>query len=160
LTNPIRIKDSYPEEAMRSVGVAYNKGKAVISMFERWLGPEEFRTGVIRHLKAHAWANATAADFWAALGKQTAAPMNTFIDQAGLPLITAELIAPNQVRLSQTRYLRYGIKAPDETWIVPVALRYSDGATTRVKTLLLDAQSKTFTLDAPKVAWVFPHADA
>src|SRR5262249_34986780 len=124
------------------------------------LGPEEFRTGVIRHLKAHAWANATAADFWAALGKQTAAPMNTFIDQAGLPLITAELIAPNQVRLSQTRYLRYGIKAPDETWIVPVALRYSDGATTHVKTLLLDAQSKTFTLDAPKVAWVFPHADA
>src|SRR6185503_1106006 len=149
LTNPIRTKDANPTEAMNTVGLAYNKGKAVISMFERWLGPEQFRAGVIKHLKAHAWGNATAADFWAALGKQTAAPMNTFIDQSGLPLITAELIAPNQVKLSQVRYVRAGIKAPAETWIVPVALRYSDGSTTRVKTLLLDAPSKTFTLDAP-----------
>ena len=160
LTYPIHIKDATPEDAMRSVGVAYNKGKAVISMFEHWLGPDEFRKGVIRHLKAHAWGNATAADFWASLGKQTAAPMNTFIDQAGLPLITAELVAPNQVKLSQVRYLHAGIKADPETWIVPVALRYSDGSTTKVKTLLLDAPSKTFTLDAPKVAWVFPHANA
>ena len=160
LTNAIRNRNATPEDAMRSVGVAYNKGKAVISMFERWLGPEQFRAGVIKHLKAHAYGNATADDFWAALGKQTAAPMNTFIDQAGLPLITAELIAPNQVKLSQRRYLRAGISAPAETWIVPVALRYSDGTTTKVKTVLLDAPSKTFTLDAPKVAWIFPHADA
>jgi alanyl aminopeptidase len=160
LTAPIRNKDASPEDAMRSVGLAYNKGKAVISMFERWLGPDQFRAGVIRHLKAHAWGNATAADFWAALGKQTAAPMNTFMDQSGLPLITAEVVAPNQVRLSQHRYLRAGIEAPAQTWIVPVALRYSDGSATRVKTVLLDAPSKTFTLDAPKVAWVFPHADA
>ena len=160
LTNPIRIKDSHPEEAMRSVGVAYNKGKAVISMFERWLGPEEFRKGVIKYLKAHAWGNATAADFWAALGKHTAAPMGTFIDQSGLPLITAKLTGPNEVELSQIRYVRYGIKAPAQTWIVPVALRYSDGATTRVKTVLLDAPMNTFKLDGPKVEWVFPHADA
>jgi cytosol alanyl aminopeptidase len=160
LTNPIRAKDPHPEEAMRSVGVAYNKGKAVISMFERWLGPEEFRKGVIRYLKAHEWGNAKAADFWAALGKQTAKPMDTFIDQAGLPLITAELVAPNQVKLSQVRYVRAGIKAPAQTWIIPVSLRYSDGTTTRVKTVLLDAPSNTFKLDAPKVEWVFPHADA
>jgi len=160
LTNPIRMKDAHPTEAMNSVGVAYNKGKAVISMFERWLGPEQFRAGVIKHLKAHAWGNATAADFWSALGKQTAAPMNTFIDQAGLPLITAELISPNEVKLSQVRYVRAGIKAPAETWIVPVALRYSDGTTTRTKTVLLDAPMNTFKLDAPKVDWVFPHADA
>jgi alanyl aminopeptidase len=160
LTNPIRTKDATPEDAMRSVGLAYNKGKAVISMFEHWLGPDEFRKGVIRHLRAHAWGNATASDFWASLGKQTAAPMNTFIEQAGLPLITAEVIAPNQVKLSQTRYLRAGITAPAETWIVPVALRYSDGTKTATKTVLLDAPSKTFKLDAANVDWVFPHADA
>ena len=160
LTHAIHNQDATPDDAMRTVGVAYNKGKAVISMFERWLGPEEFRKGVIRHLKAHAWGNATAADFWASLGKQTAAPMNTFINQPGFPLITAQLVAPNQVKLSQVRYLRAGIKGDPETWIVPVALRYSDGKTTKVKTVLLDAASKTFTLDAPKVDWVFPHANA
>ena len=160
LTKPIRIKNSSPQEAFAAVGLAYNKGKAVIGMFERWIGPEDFRQGVIRHLKAHAWGNATAADFWSALGKQTAAPMNTFIEQPGIPLITAELIAPNQVKLSQQRYLRAGIQAGAETWIVPVALRYSDGTKTAEKTVLLDATSKTFKLDAPKVAWIFPHADA
>jgi alanyl aminopeptidase len=156
LTLPIRIKDSQPEEAMRSVGIAYNKGKAVISMFERWLGPEEFRKGVQRHLKAHAWGNATASDFWAALGKQTAAPMDTFIEQSGLPLITAEIIGPNQVKLSQTRYVRAGIKANAQTWIVPVALRYSDGTKSATKTVLLDAPSNTFKLPVTQLAWVFP----
>jgi cytosol alanyl aminopeptidase len=160
LTNAIRIKDAHPEEAMRSVGIAYNKGKAVISMFERWLGPEEFRKGVIRHLRTYAWKNATAADFWASLGRQVAVPMDTFIGQTGLPLITAEVVAPNQVKLTQTRYLRAGITAKPQTWIVPVSLRYSDGTKTMTKTVVLDAPSKTFRLDAPKVEWVFPHADA
>ena len=160
LTHAIHKKDAHPEEAMRNVGIAYNKGKAVISMFERWLGPEQFRQGVNKHLKAHAWGNATAADFWSALGKQTAAPMATFIDQPGIPLIKAELTGANEVKLSQSRYLRAGIKGDAQTWIVPVSLRYSDGKTTRTKTVLLDAASKTFKLDGPKVEWVFPHADA
>ena len=160
LTMPIQNHDTTPEEAMNAVGLAYNKGKAVIGMFERWLGPEEFRKGVQRHLKAHAWGNAVAADFWSALGKQTAAPMETFIAQSGLPLITASITGPNEITLAQTRYLHYGVKANAQTWIVPVALRYSDGEKTRVTTLLLDAPSKKFTLDAKKIAWLYPHADA
>jgi alanyl aminopeptidase len=160
LTSPIHNKNTDPEQAMRDVGIAYNKGKAVISMFERWLGPEQFRAGVHKYLKAHAWGNATAADFWSALGKQTAAPMGTFIDQTGLPLITAEVTGANTVKLSQKRYLRHGITGNAQTWIVPVSLRYSDGTATKVKTVVLDAPSKTFTLDAAKVEWVFPHADA
>ena len=160
LTNAIRNKQADPEQAMRDVGIAYNKGKAVISMFERWLGPEQFRAGVIKHLQAHAWKNATAADFWSALGKQTAAPMNTFIDQPGLPLITAEIVGGNSVKLTQKRYLRHGGKADAQTWIVPVSLRYSDGKESKTKTVLLDAPSKTFPLGTDKLAWVFPHADA
>ncbi|MFZ2492679.1 MAG: M1 family metallopeptidase [Thermoanaerobaculia bacterium] len=159
LTNAIRQKDVSPEESMRSVGIAYNKGKAVISMFEQWLGPEQFRAGVNRHLAAHAWGNASATDFWNAIGKQTAAPMDTFIAQPGLPLITAEVVAPDKVKLTQSRYLRHGVKADAQSWIVPVALRYSDGETVAQKTVLLDRPSKTFTLDGAKIGWVFPHAN-
>ena len=49
-----------PNEAMRNVGIAYNKGKAVLSMFEQWIGPEKFRQGVLDHLKSNAWGNANA----------------------------------------------------------------------------------------------------
>ncbi|HET7434857.1 MAG TPA: M1 family metallopeptidase [Thermoanaerobaculia bacterium] len=161
LTPRIHNADQSAQEAMNSVGLAYNKGKAVISMFERWLGPKQFRAGVNKYLRAHAWGNAKASDFWSALGPQTAAPMETFIDQPGLPLITAEIVAPNSVKLSQTRYLRYGVKADDETWIVPIALRYSGGTGAHVKTVLLDKPSKTVTLDDVKtLKWIFPHADA
>ncbi|HEX8152506.1 MAG TPA: M1 family metallopeptidase, partial [Thermoanaerobaculia bacterium] len=144
LANPIRKRDVYPEAAMREVGLAYNKGKAVISMFEKWVGPEEFRKGVQRHMAKHAWGNATATDFYESISKSIVKPMATFIDQPGVPLISAELTGANEVKLTQSRYLRYGSKAEAETWIVPVALRYSDGKQTRTKTVLLDAPTKTF----------------
>ncbi|HYO79061.1 MAG TPA: M1 family metallopeptidase, partial [Thermoanaerobaculia bacterium] len=160
LTNPIRDRNATPGSALSNVGIAYNKGKAVIRMFERWLGPERFQAGIRRHLQRHAWSNATASDFWSSLGTEVATPMETFIDQAGVPLVQVELVPPNRVRLTQSRYLRHGVTAAAQRWIVPVALRYSDGKSLRTQTVLLDAAAKTFTLDAKKVAWVFPHADA
>jgi aminopeptidase N len=36
-------------------------------MFEQWIGPEKFRQGVLEHIKANAWGNANAAEFFAAL---------------------------------------------------------------------------------------------
>ena len=36
-------------------------------MFEQWLGPDKFREGVRRYVAKHAWSNATAEDFFAAL---------------------------------------------------------------------------------------------
>src|SRR5688572_2045978 len=48
-TDPIRNPHADALEAMRNVGLAYNKGKAVLSMFESWIGPEKFRQGVLEH---------------------------------------------------------------------------------------------------------------
>jgi alanyl aminopeptidase len=35
--------------------LTYNKGGAVLDMFEGWTGPEKFRAGVLEYLKAHEW---------------------------------------------------------------------------------------------------------
>ena len=160
-TDPIRKKNSHPNEAMRNVGVAYNKGKAVLSMFEQWIGPEKFRQGVLEHLKSNAWSNANATEFFAALSKHapagTAAALETFILQPGIPLVTVE-VDGNQVKLTQKRFTTG--EAPAETWRIPVTLKYSDGTTTRTAAVLLDAPEKTIKLEGARVAWVYPHANA
>jgi hypothetical protein len=43
-------------------GITYQKGSAVISMFEGWFGPDKFREGVRGFLAKHEYANATSDD--------------------------------------------------------------------------------------------------
>ena len=161
-TDPIRKPDADPEEAMRNVGIAYDKGKSVLAMFERWIGPEKFRQGVLAHLKANAWGNANAGEFFASLAKHapagTAAAMETFINQPGIPLVTAEVVGANEVRLTQARFTTG--KAAAQTWQIPVTMRYSDGKTVRTAAVLLDSASKTVKLEGERIEWLFPHAFA
>ena len=144
--------------------LAYDKGQAVLTMFERWLGPETFRKGVVEYLKAHQWGNATAADLWTSLskaaGKDIGAAMGTFLDQPGVPLVKAEVLPDGRVRLAQARFLNYGVAPPKaSTWRIPVTLRYPDGGTTRTETLLLKDESTIVTLAAKKrPAWIHPNA--
>jgi alanyl aminopeptidase len=160
-TPPIRKRNVRPEESLANVGIAYNKGKAVLTMFEQWIGAEKFRQGVLDHIKSNAWGNANASEFFAALGRHapagTVASLETFINQPGIPLLNVELIAPNQVRLTQSRFTTG--EAPAETWRIPVTMRYSDGNAIRTASAFLDAPAKTITLEAKKVDWVYPHAN-
>ncbi|HEX2061225.1 MAG TPA: M1 family aminopeptidase, partial [Thermoanaerobaculia bacterium] len=158
-TDPIRFKkDVAPEDAMRNVGIAYNKGKAVLQMFEQWIGREKFRQGVLAHLKANAWGNANASEFFASLSKAapegTVTALESFISQPGLPLVKIEMLSPREVRLSQSRFTT-GTNTSTALWRIPVVLRHSNG-TTRV---MLDTHAKTVKLDKD-VAWLYPDADA
>lgn len=144
--------------------ITYEKGAAVIAMFEQWVGPEPFRRGVTRHLKAHADGNATAADFLAAVsteaGKDVAAPFSTFLDQGGAPAVTAHLACDGgkaRLELSQARYLPLGSKPPprEQLWQIPVCARTDLG---RACTLLT---AKTGALELPRCpAWVTANAAA
>ena len=144
--------------------LTYDKGQAVLVMFERWLGPQTFRKGVVEYLKTHRWGNATAADLWVALSKAAAkdvgGPMATFLDQPGVPLVRVETLTGGRVRLSQRRFLNDGAKAPRQaTWKIPVRLKYSDGRTIRTTALLLGEETRTVTLDgARRLAWLHPNA--
>ena len=63
----------------------------MIRMLEAYVGPDNFRAGVRRYMKAHAYGNTEHADFWkevqAASGKQILGMEADFTTQAGVPLL-------------------------------------------------------------------------
>lgn len=73
-------------------GITYQKGGAVLSMLEAWVGPEAFRRGAADYLRAHANGNATSADFWQAVSHSSGKPvdriMPTFVMQPGVPVVS------------------------------------------------------------------------
>jgi alanyl aminopeptidase len=131
-----------PIESMHDIenafdGITYQKGAAVIGMFERHVGADAFRAGMRRYMEKHAWGNATAADFLAAIGAEAgfdvAPAFSTFLDQVGVPLLTVSCAcardAAPRLLVAQQRYVPEGSGGTsDETWDVPVCVRYPTGA--------------------------------
>ena len=77
------------EEAFDAI--TYNKGAAVITMLEAYAGSDNFRDGVRRYMKAHAYGNTVDADLWkevqATSGKPILEIEHEFTTQAGVPLV-------------------------------------------------------------------------
>jgi alanyl aminopeptidase len=166
-TRVIGQKVEIPTMVHSSVELAYTKGGTVLSMFEQWLGPEIFQQGVRSYLNKHQWSNAVAQDFWSALDGAAkvniSTSMATYFEQAGLPLVTARVLADGRVELSQKRFLNYGVQTPATTepilWHIPVVLRWSDGRTTQTQKVLLKEQSRTIALEgAKRPVWIHPNA--
>src|SRR4030095_1727934 len=87
--------------------------------------------------------------------------MATFLEQPGLPLMTAEPLADGKLRLRQERLHNAGVEVSQQSWKIPVALAYSDGKKTRTRTFMLDAPEKVVTLETKsKLTWIKPDADA
>jgi cytosol alanyl aminopeptidase len=163
--NPVRVPDTTPDDAMRNVGTAYYKGKAVLAMFERWIGEDKFRQGVLDHLKANAWDNADANDFWRALARHAPrgsdAALASFIEIPGIPMIEFSL-AGTRLHVTQRREWGAGAASGAVTplWKIPLTIRYSDGSRVRSKNLLLDQRTETVRLEGSRVAWIFPQPEA
>jgi alanyl aminopeptidase len=162
-SEPIRNPGSTPSEMFQSVGLAYNKGKSVIAMFERWMGEESFRNGVNAYLRENAWGNAQANDFWKALtnaaGADVAESMETFLEQAGVPLVEAT-IEDDRIRLTQQRFSNYGTQLDKQTWRIPVGLRIGSEGKVIEKTVLLTENEILVEIEGPgTIDWVMPNAD-
>jgi len=152
-------------------GITYAKGSAVITMLERWVGPERFQRGVQQHLAAHAWGNADAADFFASLsaeaGKDVGPVFSTFLNQSGVPLVTAAITcskgSPPSLKLTQKRFLPLGSTGSEErTWKVPVCVRYGVAGDTIRQCTLLEERSGEIRLSEAKACpdWLLPNDQA
>ncbi len=116
-------------------GITYQKGAAVIGMFENWMGPENFRAGVQNYLRRYAFKTASAGDFLDAVstgGKRSVtAPFSTFLNQPGVPVVSASVDCSGPkpvVHLQQKRYLPIGSKgSTNSVWSIPVCMRYPGG---------------------------------
>lgn len=162
-TRPIRKQVVSNADINEDLAIAYAKGQKVLQMVEQWIGSEMFRSGVIKYLEKHKWGNATGDDLWNSLseasGKDVKAVLSSFIEQSGFPLISLANLENGKIEISQKRFLNYGVEAPDQTWIVPLRLKYSNGSQISEKTVLFDRVTKTIQL-GENVKWILPDAGA
>jgi cytosol alanyl aminopeptidase len=145
--------------------ITYEKGAAVIEMFERWIGPEKFRSGVQLYLKQHAWGNATASDFEAAMssvaGKDVAPVFSSFLDQPGVPEVSVALKcgAKPALELAQKRSLPMGSQAKPQTWEIPVCVAYEAGGEVHHQCSLLADPKASMELEEAQTcpSWLLPN---
>lgn len=156
-------------------GITYQKGAAVLRMFEKLAGATAFRDGARHYLKAHAFATAGASDLIDAIQAQTpygaryGDAFRSFIDQPGVPLLTTRLTTrqgQTVLDVSQQRYLPLGSTADaHRVWGLPVCVRYGvadgDGSQTKTTCALISAGQGSIVLDgASASSWYIPNADA
>jgi alanyl aminopeptidase len=164
IRQPVNTRDDLGNAFDR---ITYEKGAAVLDMFENYMGETKFRDGVRRYLVAHAFDAAAAPDFLAALSTDDAAiaqSFSAFIEQPGFPRVEAELQctgAPS-LKLSQRRSLPLGSQLqPAGSWQIPVCVRYAPtgGKIERACFMLQSAQA-TFALPNAQScpAWVQANA--
>jgi puromycin-sensitive aminopeptidase len=160
-TRPIEFPVEKPAEAASMFDVlTYEKGASVLRMLEQYLGAERFRDGIRLYLRRHAYANAETSDLWDALEDATGQPvralMDTWIFQAGYPLIHVEK-DPSGIVLSQKmfRYLEDG-SSQEPKWHVPILLRG------RTKTGMIDKiillTDREARVEAGEFEWVMVNA--
>ena len=166
-TRPIRAPEARTPEEIQQLfdGITYGKTAAVLRMIEQYLGEEAFRTAVNGYLERHAYANATAEDFWNALkgasGKPVDAVMRSFVTQPGAPLLTVAATCTagrQQVTVTQGRFFSDPARmraGSAERWQVPVCFRAAGG---EPRCELLSERQQVFSLDACG-PWLVANAD-
>jgi alanyl aminopeptidase len=150
-------------------GITYQKGGAVLTMFESYIGETRFRDGIRNYLKQHARGNATSADLIAGVAAQSndaravGAAFKSYIDQPGVPFVKVDVECGNgkpALVLRQQRYLPIGSTASAaQTWGIPLSVRYADGSQVREeKGLVTEGQSRFELKQAQGCpAWVMPN---
>jgi alanyl aminopeptidase len=148
-------------------GITYEKGAAVLTMLEHYLGGEPFRRGLHDFLADHASGNATTDDLVRALSRASHRELGplvgSFLEQPGVPVVTARSRCEahrGRVELAQARWHPVGAAAaPDARWTIPVCVRFGIGERTGQACTVLDAE--TGSLDLPGCPdWIWPNADA
>jgi cytosol alanyl aminopeptidase len=161
-----------PIESIKDVwnqfdGLTYQKGGGVLAMFERFIGAKAFRKGVSNYLTAHAFRGGSTGDLLASLSaaakRDLVGPFHTFLDQAGVPNIEAQVSCTGgaaKLALRQSRYLPLGSKGDSaRTWQVPICARYGVAGNEEQETCtLLSEPQGTLKLGPTCPDWVLPNA--
>lgn len=132
--------------------ITYDKGAAVITMINAYVGRDAFREGVRRYMHAHAFGNTVDSDLWALMQKAAGKPIleieHDATRQEGVPLIRVAMEGAATI-LSEGRFAADPstiARAPSQTWLLPVAVQTPGQGNTQLK--LLRAPTR-FEIAAP-----------
>jgi aminopeptidase N len=130
--------------------ITYNKGEAVLRMLEAYLGPDTFRAGIRRYIKARAFSNATTADLWnglsAASGQNIGRIAADWTEQAGFPLVSVTARCHAGQRTLSLSQRRFFLTPPADHsletahWSVPLRVRAAPAEAPRSVLLTHDGQ--------------------
>jgi len=149
--------------------ITYNKGSALLNMFESYMGPEKFQEGIRRYLRKYAWGNATSAQFFEALGggdQAVGRAFSTFLDQAGVPLVTVRLECDGRgvrLKLAQQRFLPRGSQgSANQIWNIPICFKYPSDSGEQRSCALMTERTETVSLAKATGCpnWLYANADA
>lgn len=152
-------------------GITYQKGAAVIGMFEGYVGEDVFQKGMRAYIQAHKFGNTTANDLVNAIaqaahqGDAFKHAFNSFLDQSGVPYVQTSLEQKDGktvLHLTQSRYLPVGSTGnAKRIWGIPVCVRYGIEGGSKVSCEMFDTPTATMVLaDASHATWVMPNANA
>ena len=131
--------------------ITYTKGQAVIRMLEAYVGEENFRAGVRRYMRDHAYGNTVTEDLWkeidAVSDRKLTRIAHDFTLQAGVPMITA-VPSGGGLSLSEERLALDPSGAPGGSWEVPVIVLPGGGAGSPGRSVV-SASGATAAPDAP-----------
>ena len=150
-------------------GITYSKGGGVLSMFESYLGEEEFREGMRLHMKRFEDDAADVEDFMQSLADgsendDVVESFRSFIFQPGIPYLNVETECEAEdaglITVTQQRYAPLGsdIDADGTTWQVPFAIHISGPAGDVVERTMLTGKTTEIPLDGQCADWVMPNA--
>ena len=129
--------------------ITYEKGQSVLRMLESYLGPDVFRDGIRRYVRARALSNATAADLWSALaaasGQNVSQVARDWTEQAGFPLVSVAASCAHGARtltLTQQRFLLQRAARDGGHWSIPLRIRVGDEVP-RAELLTRDGQQSS-----------------
>ncbi len=165
--NPVEAKGDVMAAFDR---ITYQKGGQVLSMFEAWLTPEQFREGVRNYMKRHAYGNATSQDFFRALGEAAGKKddalkaFTAFIEQPGVPLVDVSLQCAGKniaVKVSQQRLRPVGSQAADMDWTTPACFKFGQGAKVDTQCMEISNAPKLVPLTTAKACpdWLLGNAN-
>jgi alanyl aminopeptidase len=156
-TRPIRepIEHNNKIEAAFD-GITYQKGGAMLQMFEAYVGAENFKQGVRFHMQKYAFGNANADEFLESIerfaaGKNIKQAFNSFLNQNGVPLVRMQYQCSNnktEITLQQQRYLPIGARSSAQRiWSLPVCLNVIGQENNSKHCTLMTETTKTLSLD-------------
>jgi aminopeptidase N len=108
--------------------ITYDKGGAVLSMLEQWLGPETFRRGLAAYMRERALHPATAGDLWHHMAAAAQLPVarvaSVWADVPGVPVVQLDAscqAGQTQVTMRRERFSTLDA-LPPQPWQVPTTV--------------------------------------
>ena len=149
-------------------GITYQKGAAVLTTIERWIGEDAFKRGVRSYLTNNAFQSVHAERLFAELdrasGKDVTQMAATYLDRAGVPEVTARIECDRGARwhieLGQEAWRPLGTKAPedqDRAWTIPVCVQAQGEKKAQCADLAYGAPSIVAGRNCP--GWVHPNSE-